>query len=154
MIIKAPNDFTRHLNSKKKIFLGGTIDNGNSEDWQETLGKTLSGEDYVVLSPRRDNWSPNATQSIDDLDFYKQVNWELNAMNCADIVLIYFAGNSKSPISLLELGLMANSGKVTVCCEPNFWRKGNVEIICEKFNIPLYPSIDLFVKTLFGSGYL
>lgn len=44
-----------------------------------------------------------------------------------------------SPISLLELGLFINSGKkIVVFCDPDYERKGNVEIVCEKYNTPLY----------------
>jgi len=53
-------------------------------------------------------------------------------------VLVYFAPGSQSPITLLELGLHAASGKVTIVCPPGFWRRGNVEIVADKYNIPLY----------------
>jgi len=36
---------------------------------------------------------------------------------------------------MLELGLYANSGKMVVCCPDGFWRKWNIDIVCENHNI-------------------
>lgn len=55
---------------------------------------------------------------------------------------MYFSPNTKSPISLLELGLFARSGKVRVVCPEGFWRKGNVDIVCQYYNIPLYENFE------------
>ena len=37
------------------IFLVGTIDNGNSEDWQQTVAWKLAGKDrkYILYNPRQ-----------------------------------------------------------------------------------------------------
>ena len=48
---------------------------------------------------------------------------------------MYFDPKTKSPISLLELGLFSRSDKLMVICPDGFWRKGNVDIVCEKYNI-------------------
>jgi hypothetical protein len=48
---------------------------------------------------------------------------------------MYFDPNTKSPISLLELGLFAKSGKMIVCCPNGFWRKGNVDIVSQPHGI-------------------
>jgi hypothetical protein len=66
----------------------------------------------------------------------------LNALDKADIIILYLLPDSKSPISLLELGLYANSGKLLVCCPNLFLRKGNVDIVCERFNVPVYENIE------------
>jgi hypothetical protein len=52
-----------------------------------------------------------------------------------------FLPDTKSPISLLELGLYASSGKMLVCCPEGFWRKGNVDIVCEKYNVRVFDNI-------------
>lgn len=57
---------------------------------------------------------------------------------------MYFDPKTMSPISLLELGLYATSKKLHVICPEGFWRKGNIEIVCSKYNIPLYNSIEEF----------
>jgi hypothetical protein len=70
------------------------------------------------------------------------VSWELAAMDKADCILFHFLAGSQSPITLMELGLYADSKKVIVSCEDGFWRKGNVEIVCEKYSIPMYNTLD------------
>jgi hypothetical protein len=57
-------------------------------------------------------------------------------------VFIYLDPNTKSPISLLELGLVAERDTAVVCCPDGFWRKGNIEIVCERENIPLFDDFD------------
>lgn len=142
-VIKPPQSVVK--NSKKgftKIFLAGTIEMGNSEDWQTKVTESLSDRAYTILNPRRDEWDSSWEQKIENPQFYQQVNWELDALNKSDIIILYLLPDSKSPISLLELGLYASSGKLLVCCPEGFWRKGNVEIVCERYNIPLYENIE------------
>lgn len=43
---------------------------------------------------------------------------------------------------MMELGLFANSGKLMVCCEDGFWRKGNVDIVCKRKGIDQYKTFD------------
>ena len=50
---------------------------------------------------------------------------------------------------MLELGLYANSGKLLVCCPKGFWRKGNIDVVCEKYNIPIYESLDQLLEDHF-----
>ena len=49
---------------------------------------------------------------------------------------MYLDPATKSPVSLLELGLHARSGKLIVCCPEGFWRKGNVDIVCQHHGVP------------------
>ena len=41
----------------------------------------------------------------------------------------------------VELGLFARSGKLRVCCPEPFWRKGNVDVVCARYGVPLLPSL-------------
>jgi hypothetical protein len=76
------------------------------------------------------------------------VNWELNGLDKADYILMYFSPETKSPISLLELGLYAASGKLIVCCPEGFWRKGNVDIVCEKYGIQTVDTLDELINVI------
>lgn len=146
MIIKSPNNITLRDFDKKSIFLGGSIEMGLSENWQTEMGNAFSrGGQFVVFNPRRDDWDSSWVQEITNPQFNQQVNWELHALEKADFIIIYFDPQTKSPISLLELGLFAQSGKLTVICPPGFWRKGNVDIVCNRYNVPLFESIDEFM---------
>jgi hypothetical protein len=44
--------------------------------------------------------------------------------------------SARAPITLLGLGLFAKSGKLLVCCPEWFWRRGNVEVVCARYQIP------------------
>jgi hypothetical protein len=61
---------------------------------------------------------------------------------------MYFSPETKSPISLLELGLHAESDRMIVCCPPGFWRKGNVDIVCTRYNIPLFNDMESAINGL------
>lgn len=148
-IIYAPEPFNV---SNKTIFLAGTIDNGNSDDWQSQVAESLSDLDVTLLNPRRPNWDSTLKQSITNVKFREQVEWELSSLESSNYILMYFAASSKSPISLLELGLYADSKKMIIICPNGFWRKGNVEIVANKYNIPLFNDLDagiIFLKTKF-----
>ena len=120
---------------KLSIFLGGTIENGTSRDWQKMIESELSDENIIIYNPRRDDWNSDWDQSIFNKEFKQQVVWELDHLEKSDIVVMYFVEGTKSPISLLEFGLYAQSGKLIVYCPDGFWRKGNVDIVCERYNI-------------------
>jgi hypothetical protein len=128
--------------SNKKIFLAGTIEMGNSDDWQSEAIKHFRNEPVQIFNPRRQNWNPDWKQSFESSEFFQQVTWEMDAMDKANIIVMNFLPNSKSPISLLELGLYANSKKILVCCPDEFWRSGNVQIVCNKYNIPLFKTLN------------
>ena len=146
-----PNKITVTDNSLiKKVFLAGTIDMGNSENWQEkfiqklkeqTVG-VLFRKSYHIYNPRRTDWDASYAQTFENPQFFQQVTWELDAMEKADYIIMNFLPDSKSPITLLELGLFAKSGKLFVICPDEFYRSGNVQIVCNKYNIPLYKSIE------------
>jgi len=140
--IKAPADLA--FGDKCSIFLGGSIEMGTAENWQTRLKNELAEYDVVLLNPRRDEWDSSWVQSIHNPVFKEQVTWELDAMDCADLVVFYFDPNTKSPITLMELGLCAGTRPIIVCCQDGFWRKGNVEIICERYCILLCNSFDEF----------
>lgn len=70
-----------------------------------------------------------------------QVNWELSHLEEADFILMNFLPDSKSSITLLELGLFARSGKLYVVCTEGFYRYDNVRITCAKYGVPVYDSL-------------
>jgi len=139
-IMKPP--ITVNWGKRKSIFLAGTIDNGESEDWQSLIEKSLSDLDILILNPRREIWNSTWEQSIKNIQFKEQVEWELNGLDGVDQIFIYFSPNSKSPISLLELGLYASSKKIIIVCPHGFWRRGNIEIVANRFDIPLYENLN------------
>lgn len=137
--LPAPNNFsveeTVWYESRPKIFLAGSIEMGNAEPWQDEMISRYSDYSVVFFNPRRPDWDSTWSDTSDK--FNEQVNWELDHLEMSDMVIMYFDPATKSPISLLELGLYADKFKLIVCCPDGFWRKGNVRIVCERYKIPL-----------------
>ena len=130
------------------MFLAGSIEMGTADDWQQSLVAALAPRDLTLLNPRRDEWDASWRQSIDEPKFRDQVEWELDGLERADLVVMWFAPETKSPITLLELGLTARTNKLIVGCPDGFWRKGNVEVVCARFGIPLASDWSAFVATV------
>lgn len=147
--IKPPQKLSNKIMDKVSIFLGGSIDMGESENWQLKVKEFFkNNDDVVLLNPRRDNWDSSWLQEFENANFYQQVNWELNAMEKANLIIFNFVKGSKSPITLLELGLFADSKKIVVCCPKGFWRKGNIDIVCDKYGIKLFENLEDLLSNL------
>jgi len=117
------------------VFLAGSIEMGTAYDWQAILVKMFEDLEGTVLNPRRDDWDSSWVQSINNPQFRDQVEWELAALEQADYIFLNFVPETKSPISLLEVGLFAQHQGLIVCCPDEFWRKGNVDIVCHRYGI-------------------
>lgn len=138
-----PNELVERKNSKHefKVFLAGTIDDGNSTDWQSKVIEQVKGAmtyDISIYNPRRKSWDPKARQD----EVMQQIDWEQRALSIADHIYMVLLDNSKSPISLLELGLFARTRKITVFCTPNFYRYFNVLDTCHRHNLEIVNSTD------------
>ncbi|MBO8455216.1 MAG: nucleoside 2-deoxyribosyltransferase domain-containing protein [Bacteroidetes bacterium] len=133
-----------------KVFLAGTIDMGNSRDWQSGMLEYFAAKDgrYLLFNPRQDSWNAEAEGEMD-----YQVNWELRHLEEADIIIMYIIGTSKSPVTLLEMGLHARSRKLIVACEKDYYRYDNVRITCGFYGIPLYNSLDQLLEVLDNYSY-
>jgi Nucleoside 2-deoxyribosyltransferase like len=127
------------------VFLAGSIEMGIAPNWQAALIAALADHDLTILDPRREEWDPSWRQSIDEPKFREQVDWELDGLERADLVVMWFAPETRAPITLLELGLFARSGKLVVGCPDGYWRKGNVEVVCHRYGVPLVRTWDRFV---------
>ena len=115
---------------------------GVAEDWQSKVIEAFKGCSCVdILNPRRTDWDSSWEQKITNPQFHEQVSWELDCLEKCDFILMYFSPGTQSPISLLELGLF-HTKQIIVCCPEGFWRKGNVDIVCERYSIPVVESLD------------
>lgn len=136
-IIEAPEKYDAKEN-EIKIFLAGTIDNGDSENWQKEIcdyAKTLEpSRDVVIFNPRRENW--NKTPDPEELE--NQIVWELENLERCDWIFMNILGTSKSPITLLEMGLFKNNPGLKVFCPPEFYRFDNVRVVCDRYKIKHY----------------
>src|SRR5262249_49776666 len=130
---------------ERGLFLAGSIEMGQAELWQPEVERALVDEEVVILNPRRDQWDASGEQSIRNPLFRDQVEWELSGQELATVIAIFFAPATKAPITLLELGLFARSGKLVVGCPVGFWRRGNVEVVCARYGIPLVDSLTALI---------
>ena len=136
---------------RTSVFLAGSIEMGGASEWQREVLSALEDLPLVILNPRRPNWDSSWTQSITNPEFRGQVDWELDALERATRIVMYFDPTTKAPVTLLELGLFATSGKLVVCCPEGYFRKGNVDIVCGRYGIPQVETLDDIVRYLRAS---
>lgn len=107
------------------VFLAGTIEMGNSTNWQEIAVRRLRTLPINIFNPRR-------VVAPDEDKIAEQINWELDHIASSKFIYMFLAGKSVSPISLYELGLLqggfAADKTVVLCCDPEYTRKMNVKV--------------------------
>ena len=142
--IKAPQPYVFEPRTPS-LFLAGSIEMDTAEAWQRAFEEALVDTEVTVLNPRRDDWDGSWRQSVEDENFRTQVEWELVALERATVIAMHFDPATKSPITLLELGLFASSGRLMVSCPEGFWRRGNVEVVCARYGVPLFEGLQALI---------
>jgi hypothetical protein len=133
---------------KYSLFLAGSIEMGAAVQWQKRLVEYLQDLPITVTNPRRGNWDPNVDTKAEDPKFRSQVIWELDALTAATVICYFFDVDTISPVTMLELGLWAHSGKIIVCCGEKFKRSGNVKLVCDRYDIPFVQSFEKLVPAV------
>ena len=118
-------DYTRH-----RVYLAGSTKGIN---WQHTFIQKLSGLDVDVFNPRT-----NLTDGL--------FGWEIDHLNVATVIALYFDPKDPSPSGLLTLGMFAKTDRLIVCCPNTFHKKGDVDIICEREDIHTVETLDLLIE--------
>lgn len=146
-VVKSPSDATT---DKFTVFLAGSIEMGTADDWQVEVANAVTDYDVVLYNPRREVWDASWEQRISNKPFLAQVKWEYDRLVESKLIFLYFDPKTKSPISLLELGMFAGEKKkkMIVCCPDKFYRKGNVEFVCKQYGIDLYDELPEAIKQL------
>lgn len=144
-VVRSPQKYSRtNLEGHDyRVFLAGTIDNGSVNPWAERIvsGMDVGDIDVQFLDPRRTDWDTSMECTRDNPEFHEQVDWELNGIKSANIVVFNFLPGSMSPVTMMELGYACATKHfrcVYVCCPQGFWCKGNVDIICERSLIKVF----------------
>jgi hypothetical protein len=130
------------------VFLAGSIEMGTAENWQDRAVALLADSSYTILNPRRDDWDSSWEQTIENEKFCEQVQWELQGIEGAEWVIVYFDPNTKAPITLLEIGLLSQIKPecTIVVCPEGFYRKGNVDVLCDRYQIKTAKTLEEAVK--------
>lgn len=142
-----------------KIFLGGSIEQGKARLWHaDVIAGIQTDKEVVFLNPRRDEWDPTWVQSITNPAFNYQVNWELDGIYLANIIFFYFQPDTLAPITLAELATVLERGggslycsvhyPPVVVCPDGYWRKGNVEIMCQRRGVTVYNTLEEGIAAL------
>ncbi|CAJ2505705.1 Uu.00g130990.m01.CDS01 [Anthostomella pinea] len=128
----------------KSIFLAGTTakTKPDDRDWREVLSESLADTPVTILNPYRGDWDSTWREDIAFAPYREQVEWELDMQEAADIIVVFFHPDTQAPISLLELGLSARSGKCIVSCPEGYLKRGNVQIVCQRFGVEMVESVD------------
>lgn len=147
MQIIKPNSDSQIEHHKVSVFLAGSIEMGSAPNWQLKVEEALKDLPVTVYNPRRDDWDSTWKQGQWEEPFRSQVLWELSKLRKSDIIFMYLDPATKSPISLLELGIH-NHSNIIVCCPEGFWRKGNVDIVCEVNDIPVASTLEGGIQML------
>lgn len=139
-----PNDVDQQPRyPTRSIFLAGPTEILWRAGFIFALRQRLPATNTTIFDPFQPRWDSTWKEDVDrDPRFAAQVDWELTAQDKATAVAVFFHGDSKAPVSLLELGLCARSGKAVVGCEPGYWKRGNVQAVCRRYGVPLADSLD------------
>jgi len=147
------------LVGKRSIFLASTTSRTTGPDWRETLTDAIAHLPITIFNPVRSDWDSLWREDPDFPPFHKQVHWGLDMQERADVVIVYYGPETVAPISLLELGLCARSGKAIVVCHRDYKKRGNVHIVSQRLGIEFLDTDDDFVpsvtrrlQTLLGEG--
>lgn len=132
---------------EQTLFLAGSIEMGTAALWQEEVERAFASLPVTILNPRRLDWDSSWRQSADDTRFREQVVWELSALEQATQIVLYLDPATRAPVSLLEMGLFARSGRLIVCCPEGYFRKGNVDIVCSRYNIRVAATLAELIET-------
>lgn len=143
VIFKSPERPEWHELEGLTVFLGGSIEMGKAVDWQAEIARDFKAFDVTFFNPRRDKWDPTWEQKASNPKFSEQVNWEMDYLEEVDLALFFIQGDTKSPISIGEIYYLAAMvpDKLIVACEPDFWRRGNLEVLRQRKNFVLVSSL-------------
>lgn len=116
---------------KYSVFFAGSIEMGEAVQWQQRMALELFRYPITVTNPRREQWDKNK----DSME--EQIDWELAALDQADVVCFFVDVATKSPVTMLELGLKMDSDKIIVCCGEQYFRSTNVYLTCKRYGVPV-----------------
>ena len=139
-----------HLPEGLKIALFGSIEMGSAIKWQQAFEDEMNrrGSNAIIFNPRRDDW--DSSWGDDHPELSRQISWELFVGEEADVIVVYFDPTTKAPISLMELGMAAKTkpNRTIVCCPEGYWRRKNVQMVCERYGIEQVPTLDDIVTSV------
>ncbi|KAI0103361.1 hypothetical protein GGR51DRAFT_561789 [Nemania sp. FL0031] len=146
-VINAPSE--EAPNGAKSVFLAGTTTSVDNVDWRQKLSDVLRNHPITIFNPNRPDWDSTWREDVDFKPYREQVEWGLKKQEEADLVIVYFHPATLAPISLLEFGLSARiPGKVVAIAPQGYAKRGNVQLVCEKYGIDFLQDMDNLHETI------
>ncbi|KAI1498307.1 hypothetical protein F5X99DRAFT_412205 [Biscogniauxia marginata] len=139
-IIYAPS--REPVQGVKSVFLAGTTSKTDDRDWRLALSELLASLPLTIFNPYRPDWDSSWREDISFVPYREQTDWELEMQEAADIVVVFFHPATQAPVSLLEFGLCAKSGRAMVVCPEGYCKRGNVQIVCQRYGVEMVETID------------
>ncbi|SEC82566.1 Nucleoside 2-deoxyribosyltransferase like [Tenacibaculum sp. MAR_2009_124] len=142
MVYKSDKNLPQKSNSKKLVFLAGSLSIDKIDNWRNTLVNSYS-TNFDFIDPTNDNYVLLNTSQME-----KHINWELEGLELSDIIFMNLLPESKSPISMVELGLYAKSNKLIICCPEIFYQYRYIKTIAKKYNAALFTELEKGIQHL------
>ncbi|MEP2240010.1 MAG: nucleoside 2-deoxyribosyltransferase domain-containing protein [Maribacter sp.] len=134
-MIYTSNDILPINNSNQRsIFLAGSMDHKQEGSWRTKVIAEFGAHD--IFDPTHVHHN-----NLNDEQMKRHVQWELDALQLADMILLNFLPIALSPISLVELGMYVRSNKLIVICPKAFYKSNYVNTLCKKYNTPIFNNI-------------
>ncbi|KJR80277.1 uncharacterized protein SPSK_05624 [Sporothrix schenckii 1099-18] len=134
-----------------RLFLAGTtpvksLGHGNPNpvvDWRRLVCSAVGNLPVTVFDPLRPDWDASWTEDANFSLFRQQVDWELEMQEQSTLIAFFFDPARDGSVSLLELGLCAGrAASAIVGCPPGYTKRGNVQMVCARYGIPLVDSAE------------
>lgn len=108
--------------SGPSVFLAGSINNGQAEDWQNSVVSVAQSlwleTDLTIYNPRRDQWSEDHEN--------EQMAWTLPLLKTVDYIIMHLTSDGGSPISTLELGMFISDPRLYLSVHDSYTRKETI----------------------------
>ncbi len=140
--------------STKKIFLAGPMSRTGGADWRDDAIKILQdgGYDGAVYDPRS-NWG------AETFSFSAQVEWELKALNRADVILFWVPRTEENPgfTTNVEFGKFVDSGRCVLGFPPDAMKMRYLKELANNAKAPVFETLERCLEEaiiLIGAGAL
>ncbi len=135
MIFTSEQKLPKRKSADHYTFLAGSIDYKLITNWRKQVINIL-GKDNNFFDPTNKNHD-----TLSKKEMKNHIEWELGALLLSDKIILNLLPHSLSPISLVELGLYVDSGKLIVICPKEFYKSEYVYTLCQKYNTPVFEDI-------------
>ncbi|WP_055447706.1 nucleoside 2-deoxyribosyltransferase domain-containing protein [Lacinutrix mariniflava] len=142
MIYTSKNILPLKEERKKYYFLAGSMDFNESNSWRQKIMQEMKHLVHFLDATRIEH------NDFSDSQMKEHIEWELDALIISDKIILNFKEDSKSPISILELGMYVKSSKLVVVCPNKFYQRRYINVLCNKYNTPFFDSFDEAIEYL------